>query len=219
MKLVNESLEEMGFKPGEEDKSKDETNFSKEQKATIEKFVRDYQGDFEDEDIHNLADKLGLDKPEVEEFIYNMARNKPSKEDLKKDSSKKGFHSNIEKDTLQNDDFRKVLYTGEHLQLVLMILKPGEEIGEETHETIDQFFRFEEGKGKCIINGNSYNVTNGDVIIIPFGSKHNIINVDKKASLKMYTIYTPPNHKDGVTFETKEAAEKSKEEFDGVTTE
>jgi mannose-6-phosphate isomerase-like protein (cupin superfamily) len=215
MKLVKESLNEFQSSKKE---SKDETNFTKKEKNVIEKFVLDYKGDFEDEDIHDLADKLGLDKPEVEEYIYNMARNKPSKEELSKDSTKKGFESNIEKDTLENDDFRKVLYTGKNLQLVLMILKPGEEIGSEKHETIDQFFRFEEGTGKCIINKTEYKITNGDVVIIPAGSQHNIINTGK-SPLKMYTIYSPPNHKDGVTFETKKVAEKSKEKFDGVTTE
>ena len=133
-------------------------------------------------------------------------------------SNKKGFHSNIEKDTLDNSNFRKVLYTGEHMQLVLMTLKPLEEIGMETHPTIDQFFRFESGEGKCTINGNEYSVTDGDAIIIPAGSEHNIINSGSKP-LKMYTIYTPPNHKDGVVFKTKEEASESKEKFDGKITE
>ena len=207
MKLVRESLE-----------TKQETEFSQEEKNTIRDFVSSYKGDFEDEDIHNLAGKLGLDKSEVEEYIYSLARNKPSKEELSTDSTKKGFESNIEKDTLENDDFRKVLYTGQKLQLVLMILKPGEEIGSEKHETIDQFFRFEEGTGKCIINKTEYKITSGDVVIIPAGSQHNIINTGKDP-LKMYTIYSPPNHKDGVAFETKDVAEKSKEKFDGVTSE
>jgi len=207
MKLVRESLE-----------PKQETEFSQEEKNAIKDFVSSYKGDFEDEDIHNFAGKLGLDKSEVEEYIYSLARNKPSKEELSKDSTKKGFESNIEKDTLENDDFRKVLYTGQKLQLVLMILKPGEEIGSEKHETIDQFFRFEEGNGKCIINKTEYKITSGDVVIIPAGSQHNIIN-NGKGPLKMYTIYSPPNHKDGVSFETKDVAEKSKEKFDGTTTE
>jgi mannose-6-phosphate isomerase-like protein (cupin superfamily) len=134
------------------------------------------------------------------------------------DLSKSGFHTNIEQDTLNNDNFRKVLYTSKHMQLVLMTLQPGEEIGEETHPTIDQFFRFEAGKGKCIINDNEYNLSDGDCIIIPAGSKHNIINTGGVA-LQMYTIYTPPNHQDGVVFSTKEEAAKSKEKFDGKTTE
>jgi len=135
-----------------------------------------------------------------------------------KQSGKRGFSTNIEQDTLSNDNFRKVLYTGKNMQLVLMTLKPGEEIGMESHATIDQFFRFEAGSGQCIINGNKYNVGNGDCVIIPAGSEHNIINTGKVA-FQMYTIYTPPNHKDGVVFNTKEEASKSKEKFDGKTTE
>jgi mannose-6-phosphate isomerase-like protein (cupin superfamily) len=131
----------------------------------------------------------------------------------------KGFNSNIEKDTLKNKNFRKVLYTSKHMQLVLMSLKPGEEIGLETHLTIDQFFRFESGQGKCIIDRNEYKVENGDVIIVPAGSKHNVINTDSKKELKMYTIYTPPNHKDGLTNATKDDAENHDVKFDGKTTE
>lgn len=132
--------------------------------------------------------------------------------------NKKGFHINVEKDTIANNNFRKVVYTGEHIQLVLMSLKPNEEIGMETHSTIDQFFRFEAGKGKCIINSHVYNVIDGDSIIIPAGSEHNIINIGDEP-LKMYTIYTPPNHKDGIIFKTKEDAENSEEKFNGKTTE
>jgi mannose-6-phosphate isomerase-like protein (cupin superfamily) len=131
----------------------------------------------------------------------------------------KGFNSDIEKDTLGNKNFRKVLYTGKHLQLVLMTLKPGEDIGMETHPGNDQFFRFESGKGKCIIDGNEYKVEDGDVILVPAGAKHNVINADPKSELKMYTIYGPPNHQDGTIRKTKEEAEKNDEEFDGETTE
>jgi mannose-6-phosphate isomerase-like protein (cupin superfamily) len=131
----------------------------------------------------------------------------------------KGYKSNIEKETLKNKNFRKVLYTSKHLQLVLMSLKPGEEIGLETHIGIDQFFRFEGGKGKCIINGNEYNVENGDVIIVPAGSKHNVTNTDAKKELQMYTIYTPPHHKDSLINATKKDAENHDVEFDGKTTE
>ena len=131
----------------------------------------------------------------------------------------KGFKSNIEKDTLDNNNFRKVLYTGKHLQLVLMSLKPGEDIGEETHPGNDQFFRFESGSGKCMIDERVYAVTDGDVVVIPASAKHNIINTDAKTDLKMYTLYGPPNHKDQVIRATKEDAEKMKEEFDGKTTE
>jgi mannose-6-phosphate isomerase-like protein (cupin superfamily) len=131
----------------------------------------------------------------------------------------KGFHNNIEKATTGNANFRKVLYTAEHLQLVLMSLKGGEEIGEEVHEENDQFFRFESGNGKCIIDGHEYAVGDGDAIIIPAGAKHNVINVDKEKELKMYTIYAPPHHKDGIVRKTKEEAESNEEEFDGETTE
>lgn len=131
----------------------------------------------------------------------------------------KGFKSNIEKDTLENTNFRKVLYTGKHLQLVLMSLKVGEDIGEEIHQTIDQFFRFESGTGKCIIDGNEYKVKDGDVIIVPAGAKHNVINTDNTTELKMYTIYSPPNHEDGIIRATKEDAEKIPEKFNGKTTE
>ena len=130
----------------------------------------------------------------------------------------KGFKSNIEKDTLENKNFRKVLYTGKHLQLVLMSLKVGEDIGEETHLHNDQFFRFENGVGKCIIDGNEYNIKDGDVIVVPAGAKHNIINVGA-SELKMYTIYGPPNHQDGTIRNTKEDAEKMDEKFDGKTSE
>ena len=131
----------------------------------------------------------------------------------------KGFKANIEKGALSNRDFRKVLYTGKHLQLVLMSLKAGEEIGEEIHLDNDQFFRFEGGTGKCIIDGNEYTVKDGDVIIVPAGAKHNIINTDGQSELKMYTIYAPPHHQDGIVRATKEDAETNEAEFDGVTTE
>lgn len=131
----------------------------------------------------------------------------------------KGFKSTIEKDSLENNNFRKVIYTGKHLQLVLMSLKVGEEIGEETHQNNDQFFRFESGSGKCIIDETEYLVNNGDVIVVPAGAKHNVINIDSKTELKMYTLYGPPNHKYDTIRTTKEDAEKNEEEFDGKTTE
>ena len=130
-----------------------------------------------------------------------------------------GFKGNIEKNTLENNNYRKVLYTGKNLQLVLMSLKAGEEIGEEVHQDNDQFFRFESGKGKFIIDGNEYKVKDGDAVIIPAGAKHNIINTDNKDELKMYTIYAPPHHKDGIVRATKKDAENNAEEFDGKTTE
>ena len=136
-------------------------------------------------------------------------------------NKKKGFSANIEKETLENTKFRKVLYTAGHMQLVLMSLKIGEEIGAETHPDNDQFFRFESGNGKCIINGNEYIVKDGDAIIIPAGALHNVINTDSATELKMYTIYAPAHHKDGIVRATKAEAEdeNNKEEFDGKTTE
>jgi len=131
----------------------------------------------------------------------------------------KGFKSNIEKDALKNENFRKVLYSSKHLQVVLMSLKPGEDIGLETHVSTDQFFRFEGGKGKCIIDGNEYKVKNGDAIVVPAGAKHNVKNTDSVNELKMYTIYAPPQHKDGLINATKKDAEKKDVKFDGKTTE
>lgn len=131
----------------------------------------------------------------------------------------KGFNANIEKATLENENFRTVLYTSKHSQLVLMNLRPNEEIGMETHADNDQFFRFEKGQGKCVIDGNEYPVGDGIAIIIPAGSKHNIINTSLTESLKMYTIYSPAHHKDGTVHRTKTDAESQDEEFDGITTE
>ncbi len=131
----------------------------------------------------------------------------------------KGFHINIEKETLENDNFRKVLYTAKHCQLVLMNLRPKEEIGMEVHADNDQFFRFEKGSGKCIIDGNEYEVGDGVAIIVPAGSSHNIINVSEVEDLKMYTIYSPAHHKDGIVRKTKDEAVANEADFDGVTTE
>lgn len=131
----------------------------------------------------------------------------------------KGYKSNIEKDTLENQNFRKVMYSGHHLQLVLMSLNVGEEIGEEIHQDTDQFFRVEAGSGKCIIDGNEYAVKDGDVIIVPAGAKHNVINTNSNDALKLYTIYAPPHHKDGIVRLTKETAMKNEAEFDGKATE
>ncbi len=131
----------------------------------------------------------------------------------------KGFNTNIEKDTLENRDFRRVLYTGRHSQLVLMSLRPKEEIGMETHLDNDQFFRFEKGEGKCIIDGNEYALRDGSVIVVPASAEHNIINTSANQDLKLYTIYSPAHHKDGVVRSTKAEAETDAPEFDGVTTE
>ncbi len=132
-------------------------------------------------------------------------------------STKKGFFTNIEKDTLANEKFRKVLYTGENIQLVLMTLAPNEEIGQEVHEN-DQFFRFEGGEGKVTVNNSEYKVKDGDCVIIPAGSEHNIINTGSEP-FKMYTLYAPPHHKDGTVHKTKEEAVEKEEEFDGKTSE
>lgn len=131
----------------------------------------------------------------------------------------KGFNTNIEKETLENNNFRKVLYTGRNSQLVLMSIKPGDEIGSEVHTENDQFFRFEQGKGKCIINGHEYLVEDGSAIIVPAGAEHNIINISQSEDLRLYTIYSPAHHKDQIVRLTKEEAEANDEEFDGQTTE
>ena len=131
----------------------------------------------------------------------------------------KGYNTNIEKDTLNNNNFRKVLYTSKHLQFVLMSLRPGEEIGEEVHTENDQFFRIEGGHGKCIIDGNEYEIKDGDAIVIPSGAKHNVLNIDNQTDLKMYTLYAPPHHKDEIVRATKKEAEDNEAEFDGKTTE
>ena len=131
----------------------------------------------------------------------------------------KGFVIDIEKETLKNENFRKVLYTSKHSQLVLMSLKPGEEIGMEIHTENDQFFRFEKGEGKCIIDGHEYSVKDGMSVIVPSGAKHNVINISSKDKLKFYTIYSPAHHKDGIIRKTKKEAEEIEEEFDGKTSE
>jgi len=133
-------------------------------------------------------------------------------------SNLKGFVTNIEKDTVGNKNFRKVLYTGKNSQLVLMSLMPGEEIGEEVHEDTDQFFRVDSGSGKVVINGDETNIENGSAIVIPQGAKHNVINTGKE-DLKLYSIYSPPHHEDGTIHKTKEEAEASKEHYDGKPTE
>jgi mannose-6-phosphate isomerase-like protein (cupin superfamily) len=130
-----------------------------------------------------------------------------------------GFSENIEELTLANKSFRKVLYTGKHSQLVLMSLKPNEEIGMETHNENDQFFRIEKGQGLCVIDGNEYKLTDGTAIVVPSGAEHNVINTSEDQDLKLYTIYSPAHHKDGIERNTKEEAESNEAEFDGVTSE
>ncbi|MEK7673821.1 MAG: cupin domain-containing protein [Patescibacteria group bacterium] len=130
----------------------------------------------------------------------------------------KGYIENIEKLTTENKKFRQVLYTGKFSQLVLMNLLPGEEIGEEVH-TLDQFFRFESGKGKVIIDGVKNEIENGFAVIVPAGARHNVVNTSSDVDLKFYTIYSPPEHQDGVIRATKLEAEANPEHFDGKTTE
>lgn len=131
----------------------------------------------------------------------------------------KGFNANIEKETIENENFRKVLYTGKNSQLVLMSLVPSEDIGMEVHPDNDQFFRFEKGQGKVIIDGNEYEVADGSAIIVPAGAEHNVINTSETERLNLYTIYSPAHHKDGIVKATKQEAEANEEDFDGTTTE
>ena len=130
----------------------------------------------------------------------------------------KGFVDDIDRLTVENKDFRRVLYTGKHLQLVLMALRPGEEIGEEVHDDHDQFFRIEKGEGEVWIDGQRTKIKADDAIIVPAGARHNVINTGAK-KLKLYTVYGPPDHKDGIVRATKAEAEASEEHFDGTTTE
>ena len=124
-----------------------------------------------------------------------------------------GYLTNIEKLTLENEYFRQVLFTGQHAQLVLMALKPNEEIGKEVHEIVDQFFRVEAGEGKLIINGEKRTIKDGDAFIVPAGSEHNVVNISSQQPLKLYTIYSPPHHKDGVIHKTKIEAENDHDDY------
>ncbi|MBN1888542.1 MAG: cupin domain-containing protein [Thermoflexales bacterium] len=129
----------------------------------------------------------------------------------------KGYVQNIEEITVKNADFRQVLYTAQHCQLVVMALQPGEEIGMEIHE-LDQFFRVEEGTGEAILDGVRTTISAGFAVLVPEGANHNIVNTGS-APLKLYTLYAPPNHRDGVVHHTRAAAEADDEQFDGKTTE
>ena len=130
----------------------------------------------------------------------------------------KGYVDDIQARTLENDDFRRVLYTGKNLQLVLMTIQPGEEIGAEVHEDRDQFFRFEAGRGEVDIDDNSYEVTDGSGVIVPAGARHNVRNTGQEP-LQLYTLYGPPEHIDGLVEATKADAMAIHEEWDGATTE
>lgn len=129
---------------------------------------------------------------------------------------KKGYVANIEALTLENENFRQVLYTGKHLQLVLMTIAPGDDIGAEVHEGHDQFFRIESGEGEVLIDGQTHKVEDDDAVIVPAGADHNVINTGTQP-LKLYTIYGPPEHKEGTLHATKQGAVE--EHFDGQTTE
>ena len=118
-----------------------------------------------------------------------------------------GYHIDIEKKSLENDFFREVLFTGPHSQLVIMSLKPGEEIGQETHPDTDQFIRVEAGKGRAVLDGEEYELADGSAIVIPAGTEHNVINTSSTDSLKLYTVYTPPEHPDGTIHKTKDEAD------------
>lgn len=117
-----------------------------------------------------------------------------------------GFHTNIDEATRQNSNFRKVIFTGKHSQLVLMSLLPNEDIGEEVHSNVDQFFRFESGQGKAILNGEEIIFKADDVLVVPAGTRHNLINTSPSEPLKLYTIYSPANHPDGTIHVTKSEA-------------
>lgn len=129
----------------------------------------------------------------------------------------KGFIQNIEVLTAENQDFRRVLYTAKHCQLVLMTLQPKEEIGAEVH-TLDQFFRVEEGTGEAVLDGLRTELRAGFAIVVPAGAKHNIVNTGS-SPLKLYTLYSPPNHRDGVVHHTRADAERDDEHFEGRTSE
>jgi mannose-6-phosphate isomerase-like protein (cupin superfamily) len=130
----------------------------------------------------------------------------------------KGFIGNIEDRTEENRDYRRVVYTGAHMQLVVMSLEPGEEIGEEVHDDVDQFFRVEKGKGEAWIDGKMTAIKGDFGILVPAGAKHNIKNTGEKP-LKLYTLYAPPQHEDGIVMKTRAEAEASKEHFAGQTSE
>lgn len=120
-----------------------------------------------------------------------------------------GYFTDIEKKSERNRYFREVLYTGPHSQLVVMSLKPGEDIGKETHKHTDQFIRVEEGRGKAILDGKEHRLETGSAVVVPAGTEHNIVNTSQSESMKLYTVYSPPEHPDGTIHKTKEEAEKA----------
>jgi mannose-6-phosphate isomerase-like protein (cupin superfamily) len=156
--------------------------------------------------------------PGLDGSAHARAAKTKSERSVKSEGMVKGFVGDISQLTESNADFRHVLYTGKHLQLVLMTLKPGEDIGEETHEGVDQFFRIEEGTGEAVIDGRRSSVKAGDAILVPAGARHNIVDTGKKP-LRFYTLYGPPEHEDRTVHVTKKDAATAKEHFDGKTTE
>ena len=131
---------------------------------------------------------------------------------------KKGYVIDLENATIENTDFRRVLYTAEHLQLVLMSLEPGEDIGEEVHH-LDQFIRVDQGVATVVLNGERQHIADGYAVIVPAGTRHNVINDSPDSALKLYTVYGPPDHLDGTIHPTKADVPAIEEEFDGKTTE
>ena len=162
-----------------------------------------------------------LSEKDVEEMLKQadpeITKQSEEEQEPPVNSDLKGFVTNIEEDTIDNKNFRKVLYTGKNTQLVLMSLKPKEDIGDEVHD-VDQFFRVDSGSGKVVINGTEHKISDGFAIVIPAGAKHNVIN-DGTKDLKLYSLYSPPHHADGTIHKTKEEALKAKEHFTGKTTE
>jgi mannose-6-phosphate isomerase-like protein (cupin superfamily) len=131
----------------------------------------------------------------------------------------KGYVTDIERQTLDNTNFRHVVYTGRHMQLVLMSIAPGDDIGMETQQNNDQFFRIESGKGQVIIDGNEYDISDGSAIVVPAGAQHNVINTSHSDTLQLYTVYAPPHRQDGISRQTKLDATSDAPEFNGKTTE
>jgi len=131
----------------------------------------------------------------------------------------RGFNTSLEEAAIANTKFRKVLYTSPHSQLVLMSIDPGSEIGLETHMGNDQFVNVVRGYGTCVIDDHRYELKDGTAFVVPRGARHNVVNLSQTKALKLYTIYSPPHHKDGIERATKKEAEEHEEEYDGITTE
>jgi len=165
-----------------------------------------------------LAILLALGAVGAVHLVSAAAETGKSKAATRSATAPKGFVQDIEALTAKNEDFRHVLYTAPHSQLVLMALKPGEEIGKETHKAVDQFFRVEEGTGEVVLEGVTTPIKAGFAVVVPSGMKHNIVNTGT-VPLKLYTIYSPPNHRDGVVHHTRAEAEGDEEHFEGETSE